>query len=127
MARPRSITDDEIKEAARDVFVEHGPSAPVKLVAQKLGVSHAALFGHLRAARGAADHSTCGPGSAAQNGRVAGRPPRPRRRCTTSPTPRDSALEILIDLMELLKSRIVPTTLVVLIGALKSQMGLKLG
>jgi len=45
MARPRSITDVEIKEAARDVFVEHGPSAPVKLVAEKLGVSHAALFG----------------------------------------------------------------------------------
>lgn len=45
MVRPKSVTDDEIKKAARDVFVEHGPSAPVSLVAKKLGVSHAALFG----------------------------------------------------------------------------------
>ena len=44
MARPKSITDDEINEAAREVFLAHGPSAPVKLIAKKLGVSHAALF-----------------------------------------------------------------------------------
>lgn len=45
MARPRSITDEEIKEAAREVFVVHGPGAPVSIIAKKLGVTHAALFG----------------------------------------------------------------------------------
>lgn len=44
MARPRSITDEQIRRAAREVFLEHGPSAPVSRVAQRLGVSHAALF-----------------------------------------------------------------------------------
>lgn len=44
MPRPRSITDKEINEAAREVFVEKGPSASVSLIAEKLGVSHAALF-----------------------------------------------------------------------------------
>lgn len=44
MPRPRSVTDDAIKQAARDVFVEHGPGASVSLVAERLGVSHAALF-----------------------------------------------------------------------------------
>ena len=44
MGRPRSISDDAIRTAAREVFVEHGPGAPVSLVAKRLGVTHAALF-----------------------------------------------------------------------------------
>jgi len=47
MARPKSITDEQIKEAAREVFVTHGPGASVKQIAAKLGVSHAALFGRM--------------------------------------------------------------------------------
>src|SRR3712207_4659504 len=45
MARPRTISDDDIRQAARAVFVEHGASAPVSLIAERLGVTHAALFG----------------------------------------------------------------------------------
>jgi AcrR family transcriptional regulator len=44
MARPRLISDDAIREAARVVFVQDGPGAPVSRVAERLGVSHAALF-----------------------------------------------------------------------------------
>lgn len=44
MARPQTITDQQIDEAARRVFLRRGPSAPVGLVAQELGVSSAALF-----------------------------------------------------------------------------------
>ena len=44
MARPRTITDEQIRAAAREVLVEYGPSAPVTRIAQKLGVSHSALF-----------------------------------------------------------------------------------
>ncbi len=47
MARPQTISDDDIHKAAREVFVEHGPGAPVALIAEKLGVSHAALFGRV--------------------------------------------------------------------------------
>ena len=45
MARPRSISDQQIHDAAREVFVKHGPNAAVSLIAEKLAVSHAALFG----------------------------------------------------------------------------------
>lgn len=44
MPRPRRISDDQIAHAARETFLQHGPSAPVALVAEKLGVSHAALL-----------------------------------------------------------------------------------
>jgi AcrR family transcriptional regulator len=44
MARPRQISDAQIDAAARATFVERGPSAPVALVAERLGVSHAALL-----------------------------------------------------------------------------------
>ena len=44
MPRPKSITDEQIREAARAVFLEHGPAATVAQVAERLGVSHAALF-----------------------------------------------------------------------------------
>lgn len=38
------MTDEAISRAARDVFVEHGPHASVSLVADRLGVTPAALF-----------------------------------------------------------------------------------
>jgi len=44
MSRPRQISDEQIDDAARATFIEHGASAPVALVAAKLGVSHAALL-----------------------------------------------------------------------------------
>lgn len=102
MARPRSITDDEIKEAARDVFVEHGPSAPVKLVAKKLGVSHAALFGRAGSKEQLMLDALC--------------PGQPRAvEWLAEPPPRlgveQRLVEILIDLMEFFQ-RIVPNLVV---------------
>lgn len=47
MGRPRTISDDDIRGAARAVFVERGPAASVGLVAERLGVSHTALFGRV--------------------------------------------------------------------------------
>lgn len=44
MTRPRQITDEQIDDASRATFLEHGHAAPVALVAAKLGVSHAALL-----------------------------------------------------------------------------------
>jgi AcrR family transcriptional regulator len=44
MARPQTISDEEIRDAAREVFVSEGPGASVSRVAERLGVSHAALF-----------------------------------------------------------------------------------
>lgn len=44
MGRPRQMSDDDILQAARAVFLEHGARAPVSLVAERLGVSQAALF-----------------------------------------------------------------------------------
>jgi AcrR family transcriptional regulator len=44
MARPQTVSDEQIAAAAREVFVEHGPNAPVSLVGKRLGVSHAALL-----------------------------------------------------------------------------------
>ncbi len=116
MARPRSITDDEINKAARDVFVEHGPGAPVKLVAEKLGVSHAALFGRA--------------GSKEQLMLDALSPGQPRAvEWLSEPPPRHGVeqrlVEILIDLMEFFQ-RIVPN-LVVLKAAGRSMSDLPSG
>ena len=44
MGRGRQVTDDELLEAARDVFLEHGPSASVDLVAEKVGITGPAIF-----------------------------------------------------------------------------------
>ena len=44
MNRPRQVSDAQICEKAREVFVEQGPQAPVSAVAERLGVSSAALF-----------------------------------------------------------------------------------
>jgi AcrR family transcriptional regulator len=47
MARPRQVTDEQILDAARAVFVERGPGVPVAQVARRLGVTQAALFQRL--------------------------------------------------------------------------------
>lgn len=44
MSRPRQVSDEQILAAARACFLEHGPSAPASAIAERLGVSQAALF-----------------------------------------------------------------------------------
>jgi len=44
MGRRRQVSDREITVAAREVFLDRGPKAPVSMVAKKLGVSTATLF-----------------------------------------------------------------------------------
>lgn len=44
MARPRTISDEQILETACRCFLEHGPSVPTETIAQQLGVSAQALL-----------------------------------------------------------------------------------
>jgi AcrR family transcriptional regulator len=44
MGRRRQVSDQQISIAAREVFLDRGPKAPVAMVAKKLGVSTATLF-----------------------------------------------------------------------------------
>jgi AcrR family transcriptional regulator len=44
VARPRQVSDEDILQAAQEVFLEVGPHASVQLVADKVGLSQAALF-----------------------------------------------------------------------------------
>jgi len=44
MARPRSVSDEQILKEARDLFIKEGHTAPMQALARRLGVSHAALF-----------------------------------------------------------------------------------
>lgn len=44
MARPRQVSDEQILEAARACFLEHGPSASVGRIARRLGISGPALL-----------------------------------------------------------------------------------
>src|SRR5690606_40708283 len=44
MGRRRQVSDLQITAAAREVFLDRGPNAPVALIAKKLGVSTATLF-----------------------------------------------------------------------------------
>lgn len=44
MARPKSITDEEILDAARDVFLEHGIQAPTSAIAERAGISEGTIF-----------------------------------------------------------------------------------
>jgi AcrR family transcriptional regulator len=44
MARPRTISDDQILQTARECFYEHGPSVATDVIAHRLGVSPQALF-----------------------------------------------------------------------------------
>lgn len=47
MPRRKEVTDAEIREAARKVFLELGTQAPVTVVAKELGVSAATLFNRM--------------------------------------------------------------------------------
>ena len=44
MARPRSVTDQEIIDAARRCFTEHGPSASLSAIGEQVGVTAAAIL-----------------------------------------------------------------------------------
>ncbi len=44
MARPRTISDQQIVDAAREVFLEHGFSATTAEIARRAGVSEGTLF-----------------------------------------------------------------------------------
>lgn len=44
MNRPRQVSDAQICETAREIFVQQGPHAPISAIAERLGVSSAALF-----------------------------------------------------------------------------------
>ena len=44
MARPRQLSDEEILDVARAAFVEGGPSVTIEAIAERLGLSQAALF-----------------------------------------------------------------------------------
>ena len=44
MARPRQVTDEQVLEVARAVFLEQGVQVPVSVIAGRLGVSDAAIF-----------------------------------------------------------------------------------
>ncbi|WP_437675366.1 TetR/AcrR family transcriptional regulator [Sorangium sp. So ce131] len=44
MVRPRSTTDEEILDAARACFLEHGAGVSTTVIAARLGISHGVLF-----------------------------------------------------------------------------------
>ena len=44
MARPRTVSDEQILEAARCCFLEHGPQVSTSTIARALNISSAALF-----------------------------------------------------------------------------------
>ncbi len=44
MGRPRTVSDETILEAARAVFLEQGPAASTTAIAERVGLSQAALF-----------------------------------------------------------------------------------
>jgi AcrR family transcriptional regulator len=42
--RPRQVSDEDILDTARRMFLEHGPSVSTTVIAQEVGLSQAALF-----------------------------------------------------------------------------------
>ena len=44
MARPRTITDEEILKAARELFLERGPTVPTAEIARHIGISEGSIF-----------------------------------------------------------------------------------
>lgn len=44
MTRPRTISDEEILQAAREVFLEKGPSAATSEIARRAGISEGTIF-----------------------------------------------------------------------------------
>ena len=48
MARPVSINNESILEAAQKVFLKHGYKAGTKLIAREAGISEGSLFKHFK-------------------------------------------------------------------------------
>ena len=44
MGRPRTVSDEDILEAARTVFLESGPAVSTQTIADRIGLSQAGLF-----------------------------------------------------------------------------------
>ena len=44
MTRPQTISDEQILQAAREVFLEHGPSVATAQVARRAGISEGTIF-----------------------------------------------------------------------------------
>ena len=44
MARPRQVSDEQILEAARSCFLEHGPAVSTTVIAKRLGISGQGSF-----------------------------------------------------------------------------------
>lgn len=44
MARPRQVSDEELLASARACFLEHGPGVSTTVIAERVGVSQAAVF-----------------------------------------------------------------------------------
>lgn len=44
MARPRSVSDEQILEVSKRCFLKHGPSVSTQVIADELGISQPALF-----------------------------------------------------------------------------------
>ncbi len=44
MARPQRVSDEQILETARQMFLEHGPNVSMEVIADRLGVSAQAVF-----------------------------------------------------------------------------------
>ena len=42
--RPKQFTDEELLLTAKEIFINHGPSASIQCIADSLGVSQAAIF-----------------------------------------------------------------------------------
>jgi AcrR family transcriptional regulator len=102
MVRPRIVNDEQINRAAREVFLEHGPGAPVSLIAERLGVSHAALFGRAGSKKQLMLGALC-PGR-----------PVAMEWLGESPPPvgvRERLAEILVELMQFLH-RVVPNLVI---------------
>lgn len=102
MARPRTVDDEALLAAAREVFLEEGPQAPVAHVAARLGVTHAAVFERV--------------GSKEQLLLQALAPERPRALAAFAEAPpREGAHErlvaLLVELMHFFR-RVVPSLLV---------------
>ncbi len=102
MSRPKTVTDQQIHDAAREVFIAQGPGASVHAIAAKLGVSHAALFQRAGSKRALMMDALCPgrPRALEQLAEPCGEAPRERLRV------------ILIELMGFFQ-RVVPSLIVI--------------
>jgi AcrR family transcriptional regulator len=44
MARPKTISDEDLLDIAKECFLEGGPQVPTRVIAEKVGISQPALF-----------------------------------------------------------------------------------